>query len=158
MKICPFCGAQLDDSVSFCSTCGNAQAPVAAATPVTPVAPVAPVAPNKPYVSVLGFISKLFSIFSAMFIGCGLAAAYLDIDVNLSSYTYNLYAHGYFEPDESCAIMALLTALAALVLAIIAFIRTLVKRGGAEKILASIAQMVATFAALIVSFVMLANA
>lgn len=163
MKICPNCGAQYDDAINFCSACGTATvvpAPVAPAAPeqVQPVAPVAPVAaPAKPASPVLGFIGKLLSVLAAMFIGCGLASAYLDINVYLSSYSYDLNGYGYFEPDEGCSILALLLSLGALALSVVAFIQALVKKAGTEKILAAIVQMTVALATIIVSITMLAN-
>ncbi len=55
MKVCPKCGAQLDDNVAFCVNCGTAlnaqpapEAPAAPAAPEAPAAPAVPVAPVAP--------------------------------------------------------------------------------------------------------------
>ena len=172
MKICPTCGTQLDDYVAFCPTCGaTLAAPAAPAAPTyaAPVAPAAPTyaapapvsyaapaaapAPAKPFVPVMTFISKLLTILCAMFTACGLAASYIRVSV--SRYSSSVYA--YFRPEEGCSVLALLTAIAALVFAIIGFILVLVKKGGAEKVLAAIAQMVAATAAMVVGIVMVSN-
>ena len=166
MKICPTCGTQLDDYVVYCPTCGTtlaapavpaAPAPVNYAAPATyaPAAPAAAPAPEKKFVPVMTFISKLLTILSTMFVGCGLAAAYIRISKSSSYYSTSYYA--YFRPDEGCSTLALITAIAAFVFALIGFIQALAKKGGAEKVLAAIAQWVAAIAAIVAGIVMVSN-
>ncbi|MBR0446969.1 MAG: zinc ribbon domain-containing protein [Clostridia bacterium] len=153
MKVCPNCGAQYDDAINFCSACGTA---TVASAPVVVEAPVvAPAAPEKKSNPIFGFIGKILSILSAMFIGCGIAGSYIDVNVYVGSYSVNGY--GYFEPDETCSVFAFLLAMGALAMAVISFIQTLIKKGGIEKIFAAIVQMTLAMAAMIVSIVMMAN-
>lgn len=50
MKICPTCGAQLEDTAAFCNVCGTSLAAVQPVAPAqeTPAAPAAPAAPAEP--------------------------------------------------------------------------------------------------------------
>ena len=167
MKICPTCGTQLDDYVVYCPTCGAtlsapaapanyaAPAPVNYAAPANyaPAAPAVAPAPEKKFVPVMTFISKLLTILSAMFVGCGLASSY--IRVSTSYYSSSVYAS--FRPEEGCSVLSLLTAIAAFVFALIGFIQALSNKAGGAKVLSAIAQWVASFAAIIVGIVMVSN-
>lgn len=160
MKYCATCNVQFDDSQNFCPNCGNALAEYEPAPAVVPPVVVAPAEekPAKPpvIVTLLGFIGEALAILAAMFVGCAVAAPYIHVSLN-SSYYSGYYVSSYFHPEEACSVFALLLALSALGLAVFGFIMTLIKKPSMEKLFQAILKVLAPFALVIVSIVLVSN-
>ena len=160
MKYCATCNVQFDDSQNFCPTCGGAltnyePTPVVEAPVVE--APVAE-APAKPsfLLTLFAFISKALSILAAMFLGCSIATPYVYASLN-SGYYSGYYVSTNFHFGEGSAVFGLILALAALGLAVASFIMTLIKKPSMEKLFEAILKVLAPFALVIVSIVLVAN-
>lgn len=160
MKYCATCNVQFDDSQNFCPTCGGALANYEAAPVVEAPVVEAPVAeaPAKPsfLLTLFAFIGKALSILAAMFLGCSFANLYIHASLNTSYYS-GYYISTNFHFGEGAAIAGLIFALFALGLAIATFIMTLIKKPSMEKLFKVILKVLAPFALLIVSIVLLSN-
>ena len=164
MKICKACQKQYSDDVAFCTVCGQPTEVYVEPAVVTPVevAPqpvqVAPVAEPKAEskLSVLfAFIGKVSAIVSAFFAVISLAAAYIDVDVNIGS--YSIYGHADLEAAPFAAVMALLFSLAATGFAVFSFIQCLIKHKGLEALFSAITKMTAGMLLFILSIALCAT-
>ncbi len=169
MKICKNCQKQYPDEAAFCTVCGQptetyvepvaepvAPQPVQAISVEPQSLPVCEPQKAESKLSVLfGFIGKLSALFSAFFALVSLAAAYIDVDVNVGS--YSIYGHADLEASPFSAVMALLFALTATGFAVFSFVQCLIKRKGIQALFSAITKMVAGMLLFILSIVLCAT-
>ena len=166
MKICKTCQKQYSDDVAFCTVCGQPTEVYVEPAVVTPVevAPqpvqVAPVAQPQQTESKLpvlfGFIGKLSAIFSAFFALAAVACAYIDVDVNVGS--YSIYGHADLEAAPFASAMALLFSLATTGFGVFAFIQCLIKHQGLKALFSAITKMATGMLLFILSIILLSTA
>lgn len=166
MITCPNCKKELEEGVAFCSECGCKIEPVApvaevVAEPIAPVVePVAPVAEAKkesPLFVILNFVSKIATIVSAFFGAVAIAAPSIRVSTSISKYTGKISAYAYFEPEEACAIFALLMAIAAVALAVFLFVMCLVKKANLKNKFENIASLTLNTLLFIFTIVLVSN-
>ena len=168
MKYCTKCGNELFDYAAVCPKCGfmveQPQTPPQSApytqnayaqqTPYAqsnyaqaPVAPQAPIAPQKKSIAstIFCFISDLISIFSVLFLVCGLASVWVDADLYITKYSsYGVDVSAYLRYDDSLFVMAMMLAITAFAMALTSLIMAIVKRNGVKAVLASVTRLVLT--------------
>ncbi|MBE6779086.1 MAG: hypothetical protein E7541_06855 [Ruminococcaceae bacterium] len=135
MKICPHCQQGYSDDVRYCAGCGTA------------LVHAVPARRRSEFLCghILGFLYGIFAILSATFSGVTLATPYIAVE--------EYYARVYRE-DGTC-ILALMTAVAALGLAISLYVYTLIKRRQCRFVFPTILKVLAGVGLLAMALVLL---
>ena len=163
MKKCSSCGKIYEGDVSFCSVCG-AQVVEEVAEPVNndvaePVNNdgVSEEKPKKLLSVLIPFASDILTILTVFFSAVAVALHQVSVSVNISSYTYKIYASASVSPEAACSIFALLFALPTLALAVLSFIQSLVKREDLENKFAAIKKLAIGTFLVIFTIILVAN-
>lgn len=144
MKFCTSCNNQLDDNAMFCSACGAKQeAPVVEAIPTAPVVEENTPAKEKGGIFTLfGFIGDLMAIVSAFFAVASLAAANLDINVYISSFSSSgINAYGHIETGAGCAVLSFLLSMGVIATGVLSLISSLKNHEGQKGLFKSIKKL-----------------
>ena len=150
MYICTNCGKEYEEEAAFCMACGS---PVVAKEEEAEVAAVAPVQEENRLLTLVGFINNLLNIASGFFMA--LAMMLTSYSASTSIYNSKVRVYVYSNPDETCAVFALLLAITAVAAAVFSFIFAMIKREPTKSKFCKITKMALSTLLFIASIVLL---